>query len=96
MGPRVEVFGLLLLTLTLVLVVVVARSGKTWSKEDEETFKAPIRSQYERQGSAYYSSARLWDDGIIDPTQSREILGLSLSATLNAPVESTKFGVFRM
>ena len=79
-----------------VVCAVYVCSGKTWSKEDEETFKAPIRAQYERQGSAYYSSARLWDDGIIEPTQSREILGLSLSATLNAPVETTKFGVFRM
>jgi hypothetical protein len=55
-----------------------------------------VLCRYERQGSAYYASARLWDDGIIDPSQSREILGLSLSATLNAPVEPTKFGVFRM
>ncbi len=71
-------------------------AGKTWSKEDEEKFKAPIRAQYETQGSAYYSSARLWDDGIIEPSKSREVLGLSLAAALNAPIEPTNFGVFRM
>jgi 3-methylcrotonyl-CoA carboxylase beta subunit len=73
-----------------------AVAGKTWSKDAEEKFKAPIRAQYEKQGSAYYSTARLWDDGIIEPSKSREVLGLSLSAALNAPVENTKFGVFRM
>jgi 3-methylcrotonyl-CoA carboxylase beta subunit len=76
--------------------IVLLWSGKTWSKEDEEKFKEPIRAQYEKQGSAYYSTARLWDDGIIEPARSREILGLSLSAALNAPVEPTNFGVFRM
>jgi 3-methylcrotonyl-CoA carboxylase beta subunit len=74
----------------------LALKGKSWSEEEEESFKAPIRNQYEVQGSAYYSSARLWDDGVIDPSQSREVLGLSLSAALNATVEDTKFGVFRM
>lgn len=70
--------------------------GEDWSQEEEDTFKAPIRAQYAEQGSAYYSTARVWDDGIIRPNQSREVLGMSLSAALNAPVEDTKFGVFRM
>ena len=58
--------------------------------------KQPILEQYERQGHPYYSSARLWDDGVIDPAQTREVLGLALSAALNAPIEPTRFGVFRM
>lgn len=70
--------------------------GKKWNQKDEETFKEPIRQQYEHQGHPYYSSARLWDDGIIDPRQTRMILGLGLSAALNAPIEKTTFGVFRM
>jgi 3-methylcrotonyl-CoA carboxylase beta subunit len=70
--------------------------GQDWSQEEEETFKAPIREQYETQGHPYYATARLWDDGIIDPIDTRRVLGLSLSATLNAPIEPTKFGVFRM
>ena len=72
------------------------KSGKTWSSEDEEAFKAPIRAQYELQGHPYYASARLWDDGVIDPADTRMVLGLGLSAALNAPIEETKFGVFRM
>jgi 3-methylcrotonyl-CoA carboxylase beta subunit len=71
-------------------------SGQTWSAEDEEAFKAPIRTQYETQGNPYYATARLWDDGIIDPTQTRRALGLAISASLNAPVKPTRFGVFRM
>lgn len=67
-----------------------------WSAEEEEAFKQPIRAQYEHQGHPYYASARLWDDGVIDPAQSRHILGLSLAAALNAPIEPTQFGVFRM
>ncbi|MDY0021721.1 carboxyl transferase domain-containing protein, partial [Arenimonas caeni] len=59
-------------------------------------FKSPIRDQYERQGHPYYSSARLWDDGIIDPADTRRVLGLALSASLNAPIEKDRFGVFRM
>jgi 3-methylcrotonyl-CoA carboxylase beta subunit len=72
------------------------KEGQSWSEEDEEKFKAEIRADYERQGSPYYSAARLWDDGIIDPAQTRDVLGLCLSASLNAPVEETRFGVFRM
>ena len=68
----------------------------TWSVEDEAAFKAPIRAQYDEQGHPYYATARLWDDGVVDPAQTRRVLGLSLSATLNAPIEPTKFGVFRM
>jgi 3-methylcrotonyl-CoA carboxylase beta subunit len=70
--------------------------GRTWSAEDEEAFKAPIRAQYEAQGHPYYASARLWDDGVIDPAETRRVLALAISASLNAPIEPTKFGVFRM
>ena len=70
--------------------------GESWSAEDEEAFKAPIREQYERQGHPYYATARLWDDGIIDPAQTRTVVALSLSAALNAPIGDTEFGVFRM
>jgi 3-methylcrotonyl-CoA carboxylase beta subunit len=72
------------------------RSGKSWSKQEEEAFKTPIREQYESQGHPYYASARLWDDGVIDPADTRRVLALSLSASLNAPIEETRFGVFRM
>ena len=75
---------------------VMARSGDTWSDEDRDAFMAPIRDQYERQGHPYYASARLWDDGVIDPKETRNVLGLSISASLNAPVPDTRFGVFRM
>jgi len=70
--------------------------GGTWSAEEEQKFKAPIRAQYETQGHPYYASARLWDDGIIDPADTRMVLGLGVSAALNAPIEPTRFGVFRM
>jgi 3-methylcrotonyl-CoA carboxylase beta subunit len=71
-------------------------AGKDWSKSDEDAFKAPIREQYERQGNPYYASARLWDDGVIDPVDTRRVLGLAISAALNAPIEKDRFGVFRM
>jgi 3-methylcrotonyl-CoA carboxylase beta subunit len=74
----------------------IEAKGAQWSAEEEEAFKAPIRSQYETQGHPYYATARLWDDGVIDPAQSRRVLGLSLSAALNAPILPTKFGIFRM
>jgi 3-methylcrotonyl-CoA carboxylase beta subunit len=70
--------------------------GDKWSAEEEDAFKAPIREQYERQGSPYYSSARLWDDGIIDPVDTRRVLGLAISASMNAPIEPERYGVFRM
>jgi len=69
---------------------------KTWSAEEEAAFKAPVEAQYEAQGNPYYSSARLWDDGVIDPSDTRLVLGLGLSASLNAPIEPTRFGLFRM
>ncbi|HEX4648288.1 MAG TPA: carboxyl transferase domain-containing protein, partial [Steroidobacteraceae bacterium] len=71
-------------------------SGREWPAEEEETFKRPIREQYERQGHPYYSSARLWDDGVIDPVDTRRVLALSLAAVRNAPVQATPFGVWRM
>ena len=74
----------------------LARKGETWTAGEQENFKRPIREQYERQGHPYYASARLWDDGIIDPRDTREVLGLGISASLNAPIEKTDFGVFRM
>jgi 3-methylcrotonyl-CoA carboxylase beta subunit len=70
--------------------------GESWSEQEEETFMAPLREQYESQGHPYYASARLWDDGIIDPAETRTVLGLALSAALNAPVEKSEFGIFRM
>ncbi|MCW8467734.1 methylcrotonoyl-CoA carboxylase [Legionella pneumophila] len=73
-----------------------AKQGKEWSLEEEEQFKTQMRSQYETQGNPYYASARLWDDGVIAPQDTRKILGLGLSAALNAPIEDTRFGVFRM
>jgi 3-methylcrotonyl-CoA carboxylase beta subunit len=74
----------------------VERAGKTWSQQDEAAFKAPILAKYQKESHCYYSSARLWDDGVIDPADSRTVLGLSLAAALNAPIPQTKFGVFRM
>ncbi len=74
----------------------MAAKKETWAAAEEEAFKKPIRDQYETQGHPYYASARLWDDGIIDPADTRMVLGLSLSASLNAPAEDTKFGIFRM
>ncbi|MEK8025815.1 carboxyl transferase domain-containing protein [Ideonella sp. BYS139W] len=74
----------------------IESKGGHWSAEEEEAFKAPIRAQYEVQGHPYYATARLWDDGVVDPAQTRRVLGLSLSAALNAPIQPTKFGIFRM
>ena len=74
---------------------IEAEAGR-WTKNKEDSVKKPILKQYEAQGHPYYASARLWDDGIIDPVDTRRILGLSLSAAMNAPVEESRFGVFRM
>jgi 3-methylcrotonyl-CoA carboxylase beta subunit len=74
----------------------LAARGEAWSEDQEAAFKAPILEQYERQGHPYYASARLWDDGIIDPLDTRMALGLGLSAALNAPIPPTRFGVFRL
>ena len=71
-------------------------AGKDWREDEEEAFKAPIREQYERQGHPYYATARLWDDGVIDPVDTRRVLGLAIAASLNAPIEKDRFGVFRM
>ncbi len=70
--------------------------GESWSAKEEQDFKQPIIDDYEHQGHPYYASARLWDDGIIDPAETRQVLGLAISASLNKPIEDTKFGVFRM
>jgi 3-methylcrotonyl-CoA carboxylase beta subunit len=74
----------------------IETKGGTWSQEEEAAFKQPILDQYDRQGHPYYATARLWDDGVIAPEDTRRVLALALSAALNAPIESTKFGVFRM
>jgi 3-methylcrotonyl-CoA carboxylase beta subunit len=74
----------------------IQAKGGTWSADEEEAFKAPIREQYEREGHPYHATARLWDDGIIAPADTRRVLALGLSAALNAPIPETRFGVFRM
>jgi 3-methylcrotonyl-CoA carboxylase beta subunit len=74
----------------------IEAKGGRWAAEEEESFKAPIRARYEAEGNPYHATARLWDDGIIDPVQTRDVLGLALSAALNAPIPDTPFGVFRM
>jgi len=74
----------------------LARKGETWSPREQDDFKRPIREQYEHQGHPYYASARLWDDGIIDPRDTRDVLGLGIAASVNAPIEKTDFGIFRM
>ena len=74
----------------------IEAKGGQWPGEEEEAFKAPIRDQFEQQGHPYYASARLWDDGVIDPVDTRRVLALALSASLNAPPQQTRFGVFRM
>jgi 3-methylcrotonyl-CoA carboxylase beta subunit len=74
----------------------IEAKGGRWSAEEEQKFKAPILAQYEHQGHPYYATARLWDDGVIDPLDTRETLALALSAALNAPIPDTTFGVFRM
>jgi 3-methylcrotonyl-CoA carboxylase beta subunit len=74
----------------------IEAEGKQWSAEEEDAFKAPIRAQYEDEGNPYHATARLWDDGIILPSETRRVLSLALSVTLNAPVRRTRFGVFRM
>tara|TARA_Y100000758_G_C15868089_1_gene355636 strand:+ start:47 stop:526 length:480 start_codon:yes stop_codon:yes gene_type:complete len=74
----------------------MARHGTKWTSEQEEAFKEPILRQYEEQGSPYYATARIWDDGVIDPAETRTVLALGISAALNAPIPKTQFGVFRM
>ncbi len=74
----------------------IEAKGGTWSEAEEAAFKQPILDQFAHQSHPYYSTARVWDDGIIDPAETRMVLGLSISAAMNTPVEETKFGVFRM
>jgi 3-methylcrotonyl-CoA carboxylase beta subunit len=74
----------------------IEKKGGTWSDEEEQAFKTPVRAQFEAQAHPYYATARLWDDGIIDPVNTRRVLALGLSASLNAPIPDTRFGVFRM
>ncbi|MEL7258092.1 MAG: carboxyl transferase domain-containing protein, partial [Pseudomonadota bacterium] len=74
----------------------IERKGGTWSSEEEAAFKQPTIDMFEEQSHPLYASARLWDDGIIDPRKSRQVLALSLRAALSAPIEETRFGVFRM
>ena len=72
------------------------RQGKTWPADEEDRFKQPVLEQYARQSHAIYASARLWDDGIIEPAETRRVLATGLAASVNAPIEKTTFGVFRM
>ena len=79
------------------VLATVHRDADSWSPEEAEAFKAPVRDRYETEGSPYYATARLWDDGVILPEQTRDVLGLALSATLNAPIaDRAQFGIFRM
>jgi 3-methylcrotonyl-CoA carboxylase beta subunit len=78
------------------VLATVHRDAERWTPAEAEAFKAPIRQRYEDEGSPYHATARLWDDGIIDPVQTRDVLGLAISASLNAPIPRTRFGVFRM
>jgi 3-methylcrotonyl-CoA carboxylase beta subunit len=78
------------------VLATVHRDADTWTPEQAEAFKAPVRQKYEDEGNPYYATARLWDDGVIDPAQTRDVLGLAISASLNAPIADTTFGVFRM
>jgi 3-methylcrotonyl-CoA carboxylase beta subunit len=74
----------------------IENAGDEWPAEDEQAFKQPIIDNFETQAHPYYASARLWDDGVIDPRDTRRVLGLALSASLNKPIEETRFGIFRM
>ncbi len=78
------------------VLATVHRDADTWTPEQAEAFKAPIRDKYETEGEPYFATARLWDDGVIDPAQTRDVLGLAISASLNAPIPEPRFGVFRM
>jgi 3-methylcrotonyl-CoA carboxylase beta subunit len=79
------------------VLATVHRDADSWTPEQAEAFKAPIRENYEREGNPYYATARLWDDGVIDPVQTRDVLGLALGVCLEAPIpEQARFGVFRM
>jgi len=83
-------------TLALVKRQAMEKRGESWSDAEEAAFRAPTEEMFNRQSHPLYASARLWDDGIIDPRKSRDVLGLSLATTLNAPIPETRFGLFRM
>jgi len=74
----------------------IEKAGKSWTAEEEAAFKAPVREKLAAEAHPYFASARLWDDGVIDPADTRRVLGMAISASLNRPIEATKFGVFRM
>ena len=97
-GARISVMGgeQAATVLATVRRDAMAARGETWRAEEEAAFRAPILEQYDHQGHPYYATARLWDDGIVDPLDTRMVLGLGISAALNAPIEATRFGVFRM
>ena len=96
-NARISVMGGQQAARVLSTVREASLPGGRWSSDEErDAFEAPILAEYERQGSPYYSTARLWDDGVIDPAQTRDVLALAISASLNAPIPETKFGVFRM
>jgi acetyl-CoA carboxylase carboxyltransferase component len=82
--------------LLTVKLAQLEKEGRTMSAREQDEFKRPILEKYDREGSPYYSTARLWDDGVIDPADTRTVLGLSLAASLVRPIEDTRFGVFRM
>jgi 3-methylcrotonyl-CoA carboxylase beta subunit len=82
--------------LATVRAEALENAGEPWSADEQEDFKAPIRAQYEHQGNPYYSTARLWDDGVIDPADTRTVVGLALSVVTHTPVEPVSYGVFRM
>jgi acetyl-CoA carboxylase carboxyltransferase component len=95
---RISVMGGEQAASTLLTVKLQQLAGKkqTMSEEEQKQFQAPILAKYDEEGSAYYSTARLWDDGILDPAETRDALGLALAAALQAPIATTTFGVFRM
>jgi 3-methylcrotonyl-CoA carboxylase beta subunit len=96
-NARISVMGGQQAARVLSTVREASLPGGRWpSDQEREAFEAPILAEYERQGSPYYSTARLWDDGVIDPAQTRDVLALAISASLNAPIPETTFGVFRM
>jgi 3-methylcrotonyl-CoA carboxylase beta subunit len=79
------------------VLATVHRDAEKWTADEAEAFKAPIRQKYEDEGNPYYATARLWDDGVIDPVQTRDVLGLALAAALEAPMpDRPQFGIFRM
>ena len=96
--PRISVMGGEQAASTLLTVRMdgLAARGQTMTAEEQEQFKAPTLAKYEEEGNPYYSTARLWDDGILDPLETRTTLALGIAAALNAPIPETQFGVFRM